>query len=568
MADDPRVRANRLRLLVDATGLLRSAGRPRPRPALTAVSRTQPIEIHLISATRRATPRPAWRAPPQAQFPTHPTAIVRHPRVTTPDGLGAGVRAHHAGARRGGLLHAHRPRAAAPARPSSASASDRRLRPARAGAGRAAGRVRRRGRARAWAGRSRLEADYFKRVAAMEFAVKHDDGLAGEGLGEAEIVLIGVSRTGKTPLSMFLGYLGYKTANVPLVRGIEPPAALFRIDRAKVVGLTIDPERLARIRGRRLRAIGSRGARRVRRPQQDLRGAGGGRRGAAKARLSRDRRHEPRGRGGGAPRHRPGGGARGRHVKAAAALVALLARSRWRPAAARTTRRRRAPRRRRAHRRPTRSATSEAAPTPSEQEATTVDVDDLAGSRMVAIYLDLNEKVHPVRRLVGSGRPELRPVLEHLLAGPTPEELAAGYTSAIPPGVQLLGIEGEGTDTVTVDLSSAVRHRRHAALARSSRWAQLVHTVDPRARPVGVRACVQLDGQPRHGARRGRRRRPADRRQRRGRHAARPRAVAAAGRPGAGVRSASPAPPTPSRPRACSASRRRPRSCRPAIPRS
>ena len=80
----------------------------------------------------------------------------------------------------------------------------------------------------------------------MEFAVKHDDGLSGEGLGEAEIVLIGVSRTGKTPLSMYLGYLGYKTANVPLVRGIEPPADLFRIDRAKIVGLTIDPERLAR----------------------------------------------------------------------------------------------------------------------------------------------------------------------------------------------------------------------------------------------------------------------------------------------------------------------------------
>jgi regulator of PEP synthase PpsR (kinase-PPPase family) len=85
----------------------------------------------------------------------------------------------------------------------------------------------------------------------MEFAVKHDDGLAGEGLGEAEIVLIG--------LSMFLGYLGYKTANVPLVRGIEPPQALFRIERAKIVGLTIDPERLSRIRGRRLRAIGARG---------------------------------------------------------------------------------------------------------------------------------------------------------------------------------------------------------------------------------------------------------------------------------------------------------------------
>jgi regulator of PEP synthase PpsR (kinase-PPPase family) len=103
-----------------------------------------------------------------------------------------------------------------------------------------------------------LDADYFRRVAAMEFVVKHDDGLAGEGLAEAEIVLVGVSRTGKTPLSMYLGYLGYKTANVPLVRGIEPPAHLFAIEAARVVGLTIDAERLARIRGRRLRALGAR----------------------------------------------------------------------------------------------------------------------------------------------------------------------------------------------------------------------------------------------------------------------------------------------------------------------
>ena len=72
-------------------------------------------------------------------------------------------------------------------------------------------------------------------------------------------MLIGVSRTGKTPLSMYLGYLGYKTANVPLVRGIAAPAALFAIDRWKIVALTIDPERLATIRGRRVRALGSRG---------------------------------------------------------------------------------------------------------------------------------------------------------------------------------------------------------------------------------------------------------------------------------------------------------------------
>src|SRR5262249_13206004 len=101
-----------------------------------------------------------------------------------------------------------------------------------------------------------LDPDYFKRVAAMEFAVRHDDGLSGEGLEQAEIVLIGVSRTGKTPLSMYLGYMGYMTANVPLVRGIQPPGNLFGIERHKIVGLTIDAERLAQIRGRRLQVIG------------------------------------------------------------------------------------------------------------------------------------------------------------------------------------------------------------------------------------------------------------------------------------------------------------------------
>jgi len=97
-----------------------------------------------------------------------------------------------------------------------------------------------------------LDADYFQRIAAMEFVVKHDDGLNGEGLEDADIVLIGVSRTGKTPLSMYLGFQGYKTANVPLVRGIEPPGKLFQIDRAVIVGLTIEAERLAQIRGRRI----------------------------------------------------------------------------------------------------------------------------------------------------------------------------------------------------------------------------------------------------------------------------------------------------------------------------
>src|SRR5207237_1507866 len=84
------------------------------------------------------------------------------------------------------------------------------------------------------------------------FAVKYDDGIGG-GLEGADIVLVGVSRTSKTPLSMYLGYLGYKTANVPVVRGIEPPPELFNIDPAKIVGLTIDASRLAEIRQERVR---------------------------------------------------------------------------------------------------------------------------------------------------------------------------------------------------------------------------------------------------------------------------------------------------------------------------
>jgi regulator of PEP synthase PpsR (kinase-PPPase family) len=99
-----------------------------------------------------------------------------------------------------------------------------------------------------------LDSQYFKRMEAIEFAVKYDDGL-GTGLQEADIVLVGVSRTSKTPLSMYLGYLGYKVANVPIVREIEPPQELFEIDRTRIVGLTIDAERLSEIRQVRARLM-------------------------------------------------------------------------------------------------------------------------------------------------------------------------------------------------------------------------------------------------------------------------------------------------------------------------
>jgi regulator of PEP synthase PpsR (kinase-PPPase family) len=101
-----------------------------------------------------------------------------------------------------------------------------------------------------------LDERYFRRVSAIEFAVKFDDGV-GAGLEEADIVLVGVSRTSKTPLSMYLGYLGYKTANVPIVQGIEPPADLYKVDSATVVGLTIEPTRLAEIRSERVKIMRS-----------------------------------------------------------------------------------------------------------------------------------------------------------------------------------------------------------------------------------------------------------------------------------------------------------------------
>jgi len=99
-----------------------------------------------------------------------------------------------------------------------------------------------------------LDTAYFKRIAAIEFAVKYDDGV-GAGLHDADIVLVGVSRTSKTPLSMYLGYMGYKTANVPVVSGIDPPKELFELDPAKIVGLTIDASRLAEIRQERVRQM-------------------------------------------------------------------------------------------------------------------------------------------------------------------------------------------------------------------------------------------------------------------------------------------------------------------------
>lgn len=99
---------------------------------------------------------------------------------------------------------------------------------------------------------------YFKRIEAIEFTVDHDDGRKPHELGLAEIVLIGVSRVGKTPLSIYLGTRGWKVANVPLVSGLEPPKELFTVDPRRVVGLTIDPQYLQSFRDQRLQKLGLR----------------------------------------------------------------------------------------------------------------------------------------------------------------------------------------------------------------------------------------------------------------------------------------------------------------------
>jgi regulator of PEP synthase PpsR (kinase-PPPase family) len=102
----------------------------------------------------------------------------------------------------------------------------------------------------------RMDEDYFRRVAAVEFAVKHDDGKDPLGLLQADVVLIGVSRTSKTPLSMYLAHRKIKVANLPLVPEIEPPQELFNLPRNKVIGLTIAPDLLREIRQERLTALG------------------------------------------------------------------------------------------------------------------------------------------------------------------------------------------------------------------------------------------------------------------------------------------------------------------------
>lgn len=102
----------------------------------------------------------------------------------------------------------------------------------------------------------KMDEAYFNKVEAVEFAVKYDDGKQPWGLTKADLVIVGVSRTSKTPLCMYLAHKGIKAANVPLVPEVNPPAELFTLQPHKVVGLTIDPSLLNEIRKERLKTLG------------------------------------------------------------------------------------------------------------------------------------------------------------------------------------------------------------------------------------------------------------------------------------------------------------------------
>ena len=107
-------------------------------------------------------------------------------------------------------------------------------------------------------GQHELDAAYFDRIEAMNFTIAHDDGQMAESLHEADIVLVGVSRTSKTPTSLYLANRGYKTANIPFVPAVDLPAELFQLTNPFVIGLTNDPNRLIQIRQNRILMLNQR----------------------------------------------------------------------------------------------------------------------------------------------------------------------------------------------------------------------------------------------------------------------------------------------------------------------
>ncbi|MGB9716597.1 MAG: pyruvate, water dikinase regulatory protein [Thermodesulfovibrionales bacterium] len=101
-----------------------------------------------------------------------------------------------------------------------------------------------------------LDEDYFKRIDAINFSVKHDDGKFPQGLKLADLVLVGLSRTGKTPLSTYLANQGWKVANVPIHPDMLPPEELFQVEPQRVFGLIISVESLVKLREARLKQLG------------------------------------------------------------------------------------------------------------------------------------------------------------------------------------------------------------------------------------------------------------------------------------------------------------------------
>jgi regulator of PEP synthase PpsR (kinase-PPPase family) len=100
-----------------------------------------------------------------------------------------------------------------------------------------------------------LNAEYFKRIDAMNFTLLHDDGHLPQDLDEADVILLGVSRTSKTPTAIYLANRGMKTANIPLIPGVPPPAVLETAKKALIVGLVATPERIVQIRQNRLLSL-------------------------------------------------------------------------------------------------------------------------------------------------------------------------------------------------------------------------------------------------------------------------------------------------------------------------
>ncbi|MCF8010445.1 MAG: kinase/pyrophosphorylase [Clostridiales bacterium] len=102
----------------------------------------------------------------------------------------------------------------------------------------------------------KMDRDYFRKVDAIEFAVKYDDGKDPRGILKADMVIIGVSRTSKTPLCMYMAHKRIKAANVPLVPEVSPPEEIFKIPVNRLIGLTIQPQLLNEIRRERLKTLG------------------------------------------------------------------------------------------------------------------------------------------------------------------------------------------------------------------------------------------------------------------------------------------------------------------------